>query len=65
MPRTRYSKPSRELVLECLSKAGKSLTVSEIASMTGVAYNTVRGRLYELKKKGLVRKTSDGWMASG
>ena len=60
--RTKYSKPSAELILECLKQAGKALTAREISAKTGVNYNTVRGQLQKLRKKGLVKNVKRRWM---
>jgi len=62
MSRRRYPKPAREIVLDFLRSVGRPVGLGEIVKSTGIAYNTVRGRLYELKKKGLVKRTSDGWV---
>lgn len=53
----RYPKPARELILEFVRKAGRPVTPGEIARGTGVNYNTVRGRLYELARMGLLKKS--------
>ena len=55
-------KTAKELILEVLSKADRPLRVKEIQEMTGLNYNTIRGRLQELKKAGLVERQGDGWV---
>ncbi len=64
MGKLKYSKPAYELVLELLKKEGKPLTTREIAEKTGINYNTVRGRLQDLKRKGLVTYALNGWFYS-
>ncbi len=61
MPPRRHSKPTREIILEFMRKANRPVRVKEIASGTGINYNTVRGRLQELKKRGLVEVCEGGW----
>jgi len=61
--RKKYSKPAWELVLEVLSEENRALSAREIAELSGVNYNTVRGRLQDLKKKGLVKKIGRKWIA--
>jgi len=60
--RTRYGKPAREMILELLKKENRPMRVREIVEKTGVNYNTVRGRLQDLKREGLVEATSEGWV---
>ncbi|MCS7128338.1 MAG: helix-turn-helix domain-containing protein [Sulfolobales archaeon] len=55
-------KTARELILEVLMREKKALTPKEIQRLTNLNYNTVRGRLQDLKKKGLVVKTETGWI---
>ncbi len=62
MSRRRYPKPAREMILELLREVKRPIRLGEIVEKTDIKYNTVRGRLYELKKEGLVRYTSDGWV---
>ncbi len=57
------SKTAKEIVLETLRKAKKPLTPKEIQKLTGLNYNTIRGRLQDLKKEGLVVRTEKGWVA--
>lgn len=35
----------------------------EIAKLTGLNYNTVRARLHDLRKEGLVERVKEGWIA--
>ncbi|MEM1550184.1 MAG: helix-turn-helix domain-containing protein [Candidatus Methanomethylicia archaeon] len=58
----RYIKPARDIILDFLKKMNKPVKLNEIVKGTGIAYNTVRGRLYELKRKGLVQRTPEGWI---
>jgi DNA-binding IclR family transcriptional regulator len=60
--RMRYGKPAREMILELLRKENRPMRVREIVEKTGVNYNTVRGRLQDLKREGLVEATSEGWV---
>lgn len=55
-------KTAKEIVLETLKKAKKPLSPKEIQKLTGLNYNTIRGRLQDLKKAGLVVRTEEGWM---
>jgi predicted transcriptional regulator len=57
------AKTAKEIVLETLKKAKKPLTPKEIQKLTGLNYNTIRGRLQDLKKAGLVVRTEQGWVA--
>jgi DNA-binding IclR family transcriptional regulator len=50
------------MILELLRKENKPMRVREIVERTGVNYNTVRGRLQDLKREGLVEATSEGWV---
>ncbi|MEM2849154.1 MAG: helix-turn-helix domain-containing protein [Candidatus Bathyarchaeia archaeon] len=61
MLRRRYPKPAREIILDFLRSTDRPVELGDIVKSTGIAYNTVRGRLYELGKRGLVKRTSDGW----
>jgi len=61
--RRKYPKSAWELVLEVLRKENRALSAREIAELSGVNYNTVRGRLQDLKKKGLVKKIGKKWTA--
>jgi DNA-binding IclR family transcriptional regulator len=60
--RMRYGKSAREIILELLKKENRPMRVREIVEKTGVNYNTVRGRLQDLKREGLVEATSEGWV---
>ncbi len=55
-------KTAKEIVYETLKKAKKPLSPKEIQKLTGLNYNTIRGRLQDLKKAGLVVRTEEGWM---
>ncbi len=54
---------AKEIILEYLKKVGKPATVREIVAATGLNYNTVRGRLQQLKKEGKVKRKDNGWIA--
>jgi predicted ArsR family transcriptional regulator len=58
----RYQKSAKEIIIELLKKEKRPITASEIAKKTGINYNTVRGRLQDLKKKKLIDNTPDGWI---
>ncbi|MCQ5337672.1 MAG: helix-turn-helix domain-containing protein [Candidatus Methanomethylicia archaeon] len=58
----KYDKSAHIIILELLKKENKPMRASEISKITGINRNTVRGRLQELKKKGLVKNTVDGWI---
>ncbi len=49
-----YERPVHVLILEFLSSVGSPVDALEIAEGTGVNYNTVRGRLQDLKCVDLV-----------
>jgi len=55
-------KTAKEIVLEVLKREKKPLTPKEIQRLTGLNYNTVRGRLQDLKKAGLAVRTEEGWL---
>ena len=55
-------KTAKEIILEVLKKEKKPLTPKEIQKLTGLNYNTIRGRLQDLKKAGLVVRTDKGWV---
>ena len=55
---------TKEVIFKALKSAKKPLTVKEIQKLTGLKYNTIRGRLYELKKEGLVKRVKEGWVVS-
>jgi len=55
-------KPAKQIIIEALREAGGSpLTVSELVRITGLNRNTIRGRLVELKRKGIVEHVRGGW----
>ncbi len=56
------AKTTKEAVLNCLKREKRPLTPKEIHKLTNINYNTVRGRLQDLKKAGLVVRTEDGWV---
>jgi len=60
---TRYGKPARVIILELLREERRPMKIREIVEKTGVNYNTVRGRLQELKKRGLVEVKPGGWVS--
>ncbi len=45
-----------------LEESSRPLRVTEISSMTGVNYNTVRGVLYRLMKEGLITRYMGGYL---
>lgn len=53
----------KEKLLEFLRKQEKPLMPKEIAKQTGLNYNTVRARLHDLRKEGLVERAKEGWIA--
>ncbi len=55
-------KTAKETVLDTLKKEKRALTPKEIQKLTGLNYNTIRGRLQDLKKEGLVVRTENGWI---
>ncbi|WFO75255.1 helix-turn-helix domain-containing protein [Desulfurococcaceae archaeon MEX13E-LK6-19] len=55
-------KTAKEIVLEVLKKEKRPLTPKEIQKITGLNYNTIRGRLQDLKREGLAVRTESGWM---
>lgn len=55
-------KTTKEIVLECLKREKRPLSPKEIQKLTNLNYNTVRGRLQDLKKAGLVVRTDEGWV---
>ncbi|MCD6301084.1 MAG: winged helix-turn-helix transcriptional regulator [Staphylothermus sp.] len=55
-------KTAKEIILEVLKKEKRPLTPKEIQKLTGLNYNTIRGRLQDLKKAGLVVRTEKGWV---
>lgn len=57
------AKTAKERILEFLKSQNRPLMPKEIAKMTGINYSTVRARLHDLKKEGLVERTPEGWIA--
>ena len=55
-------KTAKVIILEVLKKEKRPLTPKEIQKLTGLNYNTIRGRLQDLKKAGLVVRTDKGWI---
>ncbi len=55
-------KTAKEIILEVLKKEKRPLTPKEIQKLTGLNYNTIRGRLQDLKNAGLVVRTEQGWL---
>ncbi len=55
-------KTAKEIILEVLKKEKRPLTPKEIQKLTNLNYNTIRGRLQDLKKAGLVVRTEKGWI---
>ncbi len=56
-------KTAKQIVYETLLKEKRPLTPKEIQKLTNLNYNTIRGRLQDLKKEGLVVRTDEGWIA--
>ncbi|AFL66643.1 helix-turn-helix, type 11 domain protein [Desulfurococcus amylolyticus DSM 16532] len=56
-------KTVKEKLLEFLSNQDKPLMPKEISRLTGLNYNTVRARLHDLRKEGLVERMLEGWIA--
>ncbi|ACL11090.1 Helix-turn-helix, type 11 domain protein [Desulfurococcus amylolyticus 1221n] len=56
-------KTVKEKLLEFLSNQDKPLMPKEISRLTGINYNTVRARLHDLRKEGLVERVLEGWIA--
>lgn len=57
------AKTAKERILEFLKQQNKPLMPKEIAKLTGINYSTVRARLHDLKKEGLVERVPEGWIA--
>jgi len=56
-------KTARQLIIEAMKQAGKRpITVSELVQMTKLKRNTVRGRLQELKREGVIERVEEGWV---
>lgn len=61
-PRER-DKPARLIIIEALKQAGgRPLTVSELVQITKLNRNTIRGRLQDLKREGIVEHVEGGWI---
>jgi predicted transcriptional regulator len=60
---TAGKKTAKEIVLETLRKHKKPMTPKQIQALTKLNYNTIRGRLQDLKKEGLIVRTDEGWIA--
>lgn len=58
----KYGRPAKEIIYEYIEKANRPVRASEIAHATGINYNTVRGRLQELKKEGVLKKEGKLWV---
>ncbi len=56
-------KTAKQIVYETLLKEKRPLSPKEIQKLTNLNYNTIRGRLQDLKKEGLVVRTDEGWIA--
>jgi len=56
-------KTVKERLLEFLAKQDKPLMPKEISRLTGLNYNTVRARLHDMRKEGLVERRPEGWVA--
>ncbi|ADV64596.1 helix-turn-helix, type 11 domain protein [Desulfurococcus mucosus DSM 2162] len=52
----------KERLVEFLGSQGKPLMPKEISRLTGLNYNTVRARLHDLRKEGLVERRPEGWV---
>lgn len=55
-------KTAKEIILETLKKEKRPLSPKEIQKITNLNYNTIRGRLQDLKKAGLIVRTDEGWV---
>lgn len=58
-------KTAKEIILELLKKEKRPMKPKEIREKTNLNYNTIRGRLQDLKKAGLVKRTDEGWVYVG
>lgn len=56
------AKTIKERLIEFLKQQSKPLMPKEIAKLTGINYNTVRARLHDLRKEGLVERVEEGWI---
>ena len=52
---------ARDRIIELLKSEARPMTSREVAERTGLNYNTVRGRLSELRKAGLVEVRGGRW----
>jgi len=52
---------ARDRIIELLKSEARPMTSKEIAVKTGLNYNTVRGRLSELRKARLVEVSGGRW----
>jgi len=59
---TKSRKTAKEIIVEVLKKANRPLAVREIEKLTGLKYNTIRGRLQDLRRAGVVKRTKEGWV---
>ncbi len=57
-----YERPAHVLILEFLRSVSRPASALEIAEGTGINYNTVRGRLQDLKREGLVVNVGRKWV---
>ncbi|RLG81389.1 MAG: DNA-binding protein [Thermoprotei archaeon] len=55
-------KTTKEIILETLKREKRPLKPKAIQELTNLNYNTIRGRLQDLKKAGLVVRTDEGWI---
>ena len=58
-------KTAKQIILELLKKEKRPMMPKEIREKTNINYNTIRGRLQDLKKEGLVKRTDKGWVYVG
>ena len=58
-------KTAKQIILELLKKEKRPMMPKEIREKTNLNYNTIRGRLQDLKKEGLVKRTDKGWVYVG
>ena len=55
-------KTAKEIILEVMMREKRALTPKEIQKITNLNYNTIRGRLQDLKKAGLIVRIEEGWI---
>lgn len=53
-------KSKKEIIKETLKKVKKPLSVREIAELTGINIDTVRGKLFHLHREGKVKRAQKG-----